>query len=183
MPQSSPGGSGKTGSAVLAKLIRDRRHQLGLSRQDLAESTGVPYSTVAQIETAYRGVSPSRLGVIARALQLDPAELYDVLASEPAVTASRQEAPGRVAAADAGDDSWHGNPTYLAAPDQPAAAVPPGAAPPPPASPDTDTVNQVLELLSQLPAERRLKALSDVQSELLSGLVQDEVQRITRAGH
>src|SRR4051794_19724236 len=76
-------GSSKTGSTVLAQLIRDRRHQLGLSRQELAEATGVPYSTVAQIETAYRGGAPGRLGVIARALQLDPKELYDVLASEP----------------------------------------------------------------------------------------------------
>src|SRR4051795_2374093 len=117
-------GSSKTGSSVLAQLIRDRRHQLGLSRQQLAEATGVPYSTVAQIETAYRGVSPSRLGVIARALQLDPAELYDVLASEP--TAAAPAAPASTSEStmqQENADSWHHNPNYASA------ASPPRAAP------------------------------------------------------
>ena len=75
---------GKTGSQELARILRERREELGMSRQDLADATGIPYPTVAQIETAYRGVSPARLGVIARVLGLDPKDLYDVLASEGA---------------------------------------------------------------------------------------------------
>lgn len=83
MARSSQGSNGKTGSNELARVIRERREELGMSRQELADATGIPYPTIAQIETAYRGVSPSRLGVIARALGLDPKELYDLLASDP----------------------------------------------------------------------------------------------------
>ena len=83
MARSSQGSNGKTGSNELARVIRERREELGLSRQELADATGIPYPTIAQIETAYRGVSPSRLGVIARALGLDPKELYELLASDP----------------------------------------------------------------------------------------------------
>src|SRR3954470_8459488 len=82
MSRSPSEGSAKTGSEALARLIRERREGLGLTRQDLADATGIPYPTIAQIETAYRGVSPARLGVIARALGLDPKALYDLLASE-----------------------------------------------------------------------------------------------------
>src|SRR4051794_16285385 len=110
---SKPSSGSKTGSTRLAQLIRDRRHQLGLSRQQLAEATGVPYSTVAQIKTAYRGVSPSRLGVIARPLQLDPAEMYDVLASDPSAppAATSANATGSTMEQEK-DDSWHHNPNY-----------------------------------------------------------------------
>ena len=81
-PSERPDGSGKTGSDELARVVRERRESLGWTRQQLADATGIPYPTIAQIETAYRGVSPSRLGVIARVLGLDPKELYDVLASQ-----------------------------------------------------------------------------------------------------
>src|SRR3954465_13726039 len=113
MSRSPSDGSAKTGSDELARLIRERREQRGMSRQDPADATGVPYPTIAQIETAYRGVSPSRLGVIARALGLDPAELYDVLAREtgaPAHAAKPRRArpPARVR----GDDDWQANPAY-----------------------------------------------------------------------
>ena len=80
-PSERPEGSGKTGSDELARVVRERRESLGWTRQQLADATGIPYPTIAQIETAYRGVSPSRLGVIARVLGLDPKELYEVLAS------------------------------------------------------------------------------------------------------
>ncbi|GAA1826588.1 helix-turn-helix domain-containing protein [Microlunatus capsulatus] len=170
--------SGKTGSTVLAQLIRNRRQQLGMSRQDLADVTGVPYSTVAQIETAYRGLSPGRLGVIARALQLDPADLYDVLASEPSPTSTRAEGTRPSQAAGRDDDSWYTNPAYLAATRAPEAAAPSGP-PAVPALPESDIVSRAVELLSQLPAGRRLEALGKVQARLLSDLVQHEAQRIT----
>src|SRR5881397_2898693 len=108
MSRSASEGSAKTGSEELARLIRDRREQLGMSRQDLADATGVPYPTIAQIETAYRGVSPSRLGVIARALGLDPAELYEVLASDTGTAAptSRSARRSRPTARMRGDEDW-----------------------------------------------------------------------------
>ena len=46
MSRSPSDGSAKTGSERLARLIRSRREQLGMSRQDLADATGVPYSTI-----------------------------------------------------------------------------------------------------------------------------------------
>src|SRR3954454_24511710 len=113
MSRTPSDGSAKTGSEELARLIRDRREQLGMSRQDLADATGVPYPTIAQIETAYRGVSPSRLGVIARALGLDPKELYDVLASDTGAPATAAK-PRRVrpAARVRGNAEWLANPAY-----------------------------------------------------------------------
>jgi hypothetical protein len=48
------------------------------------------------------------------------------------------------------------------------------AAPPP-----RDVVEQVVALLSDLPADQRLDALGRVQSRLLSGLVDEEVRRAT----
>src|SRR4051794_39693201 len=115
MSRSPSDGSAKTGSDELARLIRERREQLGMSRQDLADATGVPYPTIAQIETAYRGVSPSRLGVIARALGLDPKELYDVLASDTGSSASvarRSSRRSGPAARSRGNDAWLTNPAY-----------------------------------------------------------------------
>src|SRR3954447_9131357 len=123
-------GSSKTGSNRLAELIRDRRHRLGMTRQQLAEATGVPYSTVAQIETAYRGVSPSRLGVIARALQLDPAELYDVLASDQTAASAAAASTTGSTMQQEKDDSWHHNPNYAAAANPPRAAPASGASAP-----------------------------------------------------
>lgn len=179
----SPGdGSAKTGSERLAQLIRGRREQLGMSRQDLADATRVPYPTIAQIETAYRGVSPSRLGTIARALALDPAQLYDVLASDtpPAAGKPARRTPSATRAR--GDSGWLPNPAY-APPPAPMAA---DREPPPPeaAPPASDVVEHVVEhvvaLLSGLPPHERLDALGRVQSRLLSGLVQDEVRRATQ---
>jgi Helix-turn-helix len=164
-------GTGKTGSHALAQTIRERREQLGMSRHELAEATAVPYPTIAQIETAYRGVSPSRLGVIARALDLDPADLYEVLASDaasPSATPARRSHSSRHSM-DGGD--WQPNPAYA-----------PPSAPLPEEShrPSSDVVAQVVHLLSQLPRNERLDALGQVQSQLLKRLVQEDVRRETR---
>ena len=115
--------TGKTGSEELARVVRERREELGLSRQELADATGIPYLTIAQIETAYRGVSPARLGVIARALGLDPKELFEVLASqEPAASVGAastvvqsppaREGAGFRAAGPVSATTWHSNPRF-----------------------------------------------------------------------
>jgi transcriptional regulator with XRE-family HTH domain len=174
MPSAESGG--KTGSRALGDLIQRRRKELGLSRQELAERTGVPYPTLAQIETAYRKASPTRLRVIAEALGLSSADLFEVLTSgdldgdEPTHTPhAPSAAPARVAGA------WIANPAYLAD-KQIDASIPAvtGAA-------DSDAVERVVGILSELPASERLDALARVQSRLLSGLVEDEVRRATRS--
>jgi transcriptional regulator with XRE-family HTH domain len=121
-----PSQSSKTGSSALARVIRERRKELGLSRHALAEATGVPYPTIAQIETAYRGVSPSRLGVIARVLGLDPKDLYDLLAGETAEPPSGPPPGGWEASGSS--TAWRANPAYLAA-SAPPSTLPATAAP------------------------------------------------------
>jgi transcriptional regulator with XRE-family HTH domain len=167
---------GKTGSRALGDLIQKRRKELGLSRQELAERAGVPYPTLAQIETAYRKASPTRLRVIAEALGLSSADLFDVLTSadldgnEPRHSSHAAPAPVRAAGA------WIANPTYAASKQIDDSVLAMTAEPP-----DSDPVERVVDILSELPASERLDALARVQSRLLSGLVEDEVRRATRS--
>lgn len=181
MADTSGESSAKTGSEALAQLIRDRREQLGMSRQELADATGVPYPTIAQIETAYRGASPGRLGVIARALGLDPAELYDVLASDSGAASAATEPTrrSRRMARARSDGGWLANAAY-APQSAPPLAAPAALAALAREAPSRDVVEQVIALLSALPAHERLEVLGRVQGRLLSGLVQEEVQQATR---
>jgi transcriptional regulator with XRE-family HTH domain len=179
MPRSPSERSTKTGSQTLGRLVRERRASLGMTRQHLADATGVPYPTIAQIETAYRSASPSRLGVIARALGLDPAELYEALLNDTATSArtARSARSAEPTARRPGHQDWLPNPAYRPQP----APMPNGPAPlamegPPP---PPDVVEQVVALLADLPADQRLDALSRVQSRLLAGLVHEEVRRAT----
>ena len=214
-PSERPDGSGKTGSEELARVVREQRHGLGWTRQQLADATGIPYPTIAQIETAYRGVSPARLGVIARALGLDPKDLYDLLASEgeadapvpplaaapiaeapmtaaPRSASSRSAAPhrGRSAQRFRAAGSWHDNPGFAAAApspssDRPAPASPPAPIPAPAAAPrrekprpaevtdQPELIDRVVELVSSLPIDQRLEALSRVQHAVLDRIVQE----------
>jgi transcriptional regulator with XRE-family HTH domain len=174
-------GTGKTGSHALAQTIRERREQLGMSRHELAEATAVPYPTIAQIETAYRGVSPSRLGVIARALDLDPADLYEVLTSDAASPSPPPAQRSHSSRHSTGGDDWQPNPAYAS----PSASLPEESHRPPGMrsirpGPSSDVVAQVVHLLSQLPRNERLDALGQVQSQLLKRLVQEDVRRETR---
>lgn len=178
MSRSPSDGSAKTGSKALGDLLIQRREQLGISRQKLAELSGVPYPTIAQIETGYRGVSPSRLGLIARALGLDPAKLYDVLASDEPEMSTRPSARARAQARRrTSDEGWLANPAYVA---DSAPLMSPSAPMPATAPRSYDVVEQVVTLLSDLPPDERLDALGRVQSRLLAGLVQEEVRRATR---
>ena len=214
-PSERPDGSGKTGSEELARVVRERRDGLGWTRQQLADATGIPYPTIAQIETAYRGVSPARLGVIARALGLDPKDLYDLLASEgeadapvlpvaaapiaeAPMTAAPESASSRSAAPHRGPSaqrfraagSWHDNPGFAAAAPSPSADRPVPASPPAPtlapaAAPrrekprpaevtdQPDLIDRVAELVSSLPIDQRLEALSRVQHAVLDRIVQE----------
>lgn len=192
----TPDASGKTGSEELARMLRQRREELGLTRQQLADATGIPYPTVAQIETAYRGASPSRLGLIARALGLDPKELYAVLATDQSATAVEPEPaepaelavrpPGATRAeqrsrARAGGPgvaaAWHANPRFAAARPaaRPAAAA--GGTKNQPSPATEPVVTEVVELLSKLPTDQRIEALGQVQNRLLERLVAEQVER------
>jgi SOS-response transcriptional repressor LexA len=199
----TPDRTGKTGSEKLARVVRERRQELGLSRQELADATGIPYPTIAQVETAYRGASPARLGVIARVLGLDPKELYDVLASEgaagrasvpppspppsppssaPPMSASPRGGARRSAAPTGAAGRWHANPQFAAALAAPTGAA--AAAPEPPTSRrrsrstdrTAEVVDSAVDLLSQLPAEERIEALGRVQNRLLERIVEERIR-------
>jgi transcriptional regulator with XRE-family HTH domain len=171
--------SAKTGSKAMGDLIKRRREELGKSRQELADLTGVPYPTIAQIETGYRGASASRLNLIAGALGLNAAGLLDALSSDVDNASSALRSPRGDTPSDAASrGEWIANPNYAGAAEPPVARAVFAMSGPEPVSPDA-VIEQVVGLLSELPSESRLDALARVQSRLLSGLVQDEVRRAT----
>ncbi|WP_168929458.1 helix-turn-helix transcriptional regulator [Nocardioides sp. GY 10113] len=68
--------SPKTGDLELGRTIAARRTELGMSRKELAEATGLSYPYVAQIETGYRLPSSRHQVPIAKALGLSLDELF-----------------------------------------------------------------------------------------------------------
>ena len=200
-PSERPDGSGKTGSDELARVVRERRESLGWTRQQLADATGIPYPTIAQIETAYRGVSPSRLGVIARVLGLDPKELYEVLASEGEVGGSAGPAvrgPGRGGGALSGSaPPGRGTTTRGSRAPPPVVAPvrttllgrrarPPDPRPRFPRRPGPLTSGRRTSSVGwssccrSCPADERLEALSRVQHVVLDQIVQERVEGADR---
>jgi transcriptional regulator with XRE-family HTH domain len=186
--------SKKTGSEALGSLIRARREDIGMSRRELVEATGLSYPYVSQLETGYRLPSSTALRDLAGALQMSTDELVSVMPEErpgSSRTGSRPSS-GRVASASgrvAPGSGWITNPSYARpANDSPLPARVPGSVPaskPAPVSTrrtrrSTAVVDEAVELLSELPPEQRLDALSKVQRALLAGLVDEEVRRSGR---
>lgn len=68
--------SPKTGDLELGRTIASRRDELGMSRKELAEATGLSYPYIAQIETGYRLPSSRHQVPIAKALGLSLDELF-----------------------------------------------------------------------------------------------------------
>ncbi|GAB2888390.1 TetR family transcriptional regulator [Nocardioides pacificus] len=63
-------------------LLRTMRQAKGLSLRGLAELAGVSAATLSQIETGKAGARPARVVQLARALDVDPAELSPELAGQ-----------------------------------------------------------------------------------------------------
>ena len=57
-------------SSELARVVRNRRHELELSRKELAERSGVSYPYVSQIETGEREPSLRTLQKLSSALEV-----------------------------------------------------------------------------------------------------------------
>lgn len=74
-PSSSPS-SPKTGDLDLGRKIAARRHELGISRKELAVATELSYPYIAQIETGYRLPSMKHQIPIARALGMSLDDLF-----------------------------------------------------------------------------------------------------------
>jgi transcriptional regulator with XRE-family HTH domain len=63
--------------AILGKTIRDRRVELGLSQEELAEKADLHRTYVGGVERGERNVSLENIVRIARALQIVPSRLLE----------------------------------------------------------------------------------------------------------
>src|SRR3954447_10205876 len=99
----------KTGDERLARLIRERRELLGLTRQDLAARTGLSYPYISQLETAYRLPSRKVMTLIARSLGLPASDLFQAL---PDDTGDADAVAFAAAVPPAAGSQWIANPMY-----------------------------------------------------------------------
>lgn len=138
---------------ALGKVITIRRVELGLSRNDLRDRSGLSYPYVAELEKGLKSPSSKTLDAIARALEMRPHELLAraeelVAPATPATAASLLWAPET-----AGSGRWFG--PAVAAPPVPAPARSrrTAAAPAPPLT--EERVREIVrEELRRLVAER-----------------------------
>lgn len=66
----------------LGRLVEQRRHELELSRRDLAERSDVSYPYLSQIESGDRDPSLKTLGKLADALSLPVSQLASMVSPE-----------------------------------------------------------------------------------------------------
>lgn len=66
----------------LGRLVQQRRHELSLSRRDLADRSDVSYPYVSQIETGERDPSLKTLRRLAEVLEIPVEQLASLVASE-----------------------------------------------------------------------------------------------------
>lgn len=76
--------------AELARLLRDRRRQLGLTRRELIEATGLSYPYVAQLEGGYRAPSLATAGKLAEALGLTADRIAEAAGAAEGSGSSRE---------------------------------------------------------------------------------------------
>jgi transcriptional regulator with XRE-family HTH domain len=69
-------------SVELGRLVQHRRHELSLSRRDLAAASGVSYPYVSQIETGDRDPSLKTLRKLAEILELPMESMASLVSPE-----------------------------------------------------------------------------------------------------
>lgn len=74
--------------AHLIALLKQERHQVGLTQQELAHRLGTPQSFVAKYEGGERRLDVVELLAITRALDIDPFELLARLLSAASAKSS-----------------------------------------------------------------------------------------------
>lgn len=67
---------------VFGERVRERRHALGLSQEQLAERAAMHWTYVGSVERGERNVALLNIVRLAAALGVDPAELVDGLVSD-----------------------------------------------------------------------------------------------------
>lgn len=120
----------KTGSDEFGEAVRRARERRGMSRRDLAESTGLSYPYISQIETGYRMPSTPAMRTLADALGLRPDSLFDALRSAPSRDTPSSRAPAPAPAVPHTAASGAGRPSIAPSPvSSPAGGTSAGAAP------------------------------------------------------
>jgi transcriptional regulator with XRE-family HTH domain len=155
------------GAEEFGRVLKARREQLGLSRRDVVDATGLSYPYVSQLETGYRLPSHRALAALAEALELSPTELSASIRYEEALASSDLRSARKSRSPRRGGD-WYGNPLY-------AAALP--RAETSPQGPDAGRVaQQIAELFAALPMDQRLDALNLAQRAVMEDLVAEQVR-------
>jgi transcriptional regulator with XRE-family HTH domain len=148
------------GAEEFGRRLKARREELGLSRRDVVEASGLSYPYVSQLETGYRLPSHKALAALAEALELDPGELSASIPYGEALASSDMRPPRKPRRPSGRSQDWHANPQYVQAA---GAAVPP---------PDPDGVaQQIADLVGRLPQDQRLDTLSAAQREVMERLI------------
>jgi transcriptional regulator with XRE-family HTH domain len=75
-------------SVELGRLVQQRRHELSLTRRDLAAASGVSYSYVSQIETGDRDPSLKTMRKLADILELPMEAMASLVSPEEWLTTS-----------------------------------------------------------------------------------------------
>lgn len=68
---------------MLGERLRDRRHELGLSQERLAEGTSLHWSFIGRIERGRANLTRRNILRLAEALGVDPGDLVTGLRSDP----------------------------------------------------------------------------------------------------
>jgi transcriptional regulator with XRE-family HTH domain len=154
------------GAEEFGRRLRARREELGLSRRDVVEASGLSYPYVSQLETGYRLPSHKALAALAEALELAPSDLAASIPYGEALASSDLSVP-RKPSGSPRRKAWYDNPQYVAA-----TSAAPGAPPPDPSL----VAQQIAELVGDLPRDQRLDALHLAQRRVMEHLVAEEVQ-------
>jgi transcriptional regulator with XRE-family HTH domain len=67
---------------ALAQIVREHRHELGLSRKQLAEKAKFSVSTLIQIEQGRGNPSLTRMVNLAKAMGMKPSRLFGLIHEE-----------------------------------------------------------------------------------------------------
>jgi transcriptional regulator with XRE-family HTH domain len=154
------------GAEAFGRRIKARREELGLSRRDLVEASGLSYPYVSQLETGYRLPSHSALAALAQALELSPSELSASIPYEEALASSDLGSP-RKPRATRSREGWYSNPQYEATA---AALAVPAAGGPPPREP-RQVAQEIADLVGRLPREHRLDVIIAAQRRVVEQLI------------
>ncbi len=169
----------ETAGQDFGRVLKARREELGLTRRELVDASGLSYPYVSQLETGSRLPSHRSLARLARALQLEPTDLAAAITFDEESMqrpqpdrmqrslADEMPPPGGV-----GSSGWQTNPAFLRS-----LVVGSSASR---QRPDPDVVvAQLVDLISSLPPGDRLDALGRAQRQVVDELVEERVRRAT----